>query len=76
MRPFKLIPSEPFSFYFLFCYLLTRHFFQDAVHHYDEYGLANIQNEPPEILEIHEEEIAFVQSWLKDWNAEHGVTDD
>ncbi|KAF9566070.1 peptidase S28 [Agrocybe pediades] len=45
----------------------------NAVHHYDEYGLANIQDEPPEILKIHQEEIAFVQSWLHDWNVERGI---
>ena len=39
-----------------------------AVHHYDEYGLADISQEPPEILQIHEETIAFVTEWLKEWN--------
>ncbi|KDQ62701.1 hypothetical protein JAAARDRAFT_121424 [Jaapia argillacea MUCL 33604] len=41
----------------------------NAVHHYDEYGLADIQNEPAEILKIHEEMIAFVQEWMEDWHA-------
>ncbi|KAH9480734.1 putative extracellular serine carboxypeptidase [Psilocybe cubensis] len=48
----------------------------NAVHHYDEYGLANIFQEPPEIRKIHAEMISFVTSWLKDWNKEHGVQDD
>ncbi|KAF8810219.1 peptidase S28 [Phlegmacium glaucopus] len=45
----------------------------DAVHHYDEYGLANIFDEPPQIRKIHAEMITFVNSWLKDWNIEHGI---
>lgn len=40
----------------------------DGVHHYDEYGLANINDEPPEILKIHKEMIHFVKEWLKDWD--------
>lgn len=42
----------------------------DGVHHYDEYGLADIEDEPPEILKIHKEMIYFVQEWLKDWEGE------
>ncbi|KAK0243912.1 serine carboxypeptidase S28-domain-containing protein [Armillaria nabsnona] len=38
-----------------------------AVHHYDEYGLKNLSDEPPEIRKIHGEMIAFVMEWLKDW---------
>ncbi|KAG7088068.1 hypothetical protein E1B28_012099 [Marasmius oreades] len=38
-----------------------------AVHHWDENGLANINDEPPEILKIHQETIAFVKEWLKDF---------
>ncbi|KAJ7213888.1 serine carboxypeptidase S28-domain-containing protein [Mycena pura] len=38
-----------------------------AVHHYDEYGLADLADEPPEIRKIHEEMIFFVKKWLKDW---------
>ncbi|GLB38681.1 putative peptidase S28 [Lyophyllum shimeji] len=38
-----------------------------AVHHWDEYGLANLADEPPEILKIHMEMIHFVTEWLKDW---------
>ncbi|KAF4617719.1 hypothetical protein D9613_006175 [Agrocybe pediades] len=45
----------------------------NGVHHYDEYGLANILEEPAEIRKIHAEMIFFVNSWLRDWNAEHGV---
>ncbi|KIM40869.1 hypothetical protein M413DRAFT_445651 [Hebeloma cylindrosporum] len=45
----------------------------DGVHHYDEYGLANLLEEPPEIRKIHAEMIHFVNSWLSDWNVEHGV---
>jgi len=45
----------------------------NGVHHYDEYGLKNILDEPPEIRKIHAEMITFVSSWLKDWNVEHGI---
>ncbi|KAI0059615.1 peptidase S28 [Artomyces pyxidatus] len=38
-----------------------------AVHHWDENGLANHSAEPPEIKAIHEQEVAFVQTWLKDF---------
>ncbi|KAL0945264.1 hypothetical protein HGRIS_000775 [Hohenbuehelia grisea] len=38
-----------------------------GVHHYDEYGLADIFQEPPQILQIHSEMIIFVQQWLEDW---------
>ncbi|KAJ6611408.1 serine carboxypeptidase S28-domain-containing protein [Mycena sp. CBHHK59/15] len=40
-----------------------------GVHHYDEWGLLNLADEPPEIREIHEEMIFFVKEWLKDWKA-------
>jgi len=43
----------------------------DAVHHYDEWGLKNILEEPPEIRSIHAEMIHFVTAWLKHWIAEH-----
>ncbi|EPQ50969.1 peptidase S28 [Gloeophyllum trabeum ATCC 11539] len=39
----------------------------DAVHHYDEYGLRDITQEPPEIMKVHLEMIDFVTEWLKDW---------
>ncbi|KAF8895639.1 serine carboxypeptidase S28-domain-containing protein [Infundibulicybe gibba] len=38
-----------------------------GVHHYDEYGLPNIFDEPPQIRKIHGEMILFVTEWLKDW---------
>ncbi|KAJ7080507.1 serine carboxypeptidase S28-domain-containing protein [Mycena epipterygia] len=40
-----------------------------GVHHYDEWGLLNLADEPPEIRKIHEEMIFFVGEWLKDWKA-------
>ncbi|KAJ7143549.1 serine carboxypeptidase S28-domain-containing protein, partial [Mycena crocata] len=40
-----------------------------GVHHYDEWGLLNLADEPPEIRKIHEEMIHFVREWLKDWKA-------
>ncbi|THH11148.1 hypothetical protein EW145_g846 [Phellinidium pouzarii] len=40
----------------------------NGVHHYDENGLLNINDEPFEILNIHKEMIAFVKEWLKDWD--------
>ena len=42
----------------------------DGVHHYDEYGLRDITQEPPEILKIHQEMIEFVTAWLDDWKVE------
>ncbi|KAF9061459.1 serine carboxypeptidase S28-domain-containing protein [Rhodocollybia butyracea] len=45
----------------------------NGVHHYDEYGLRNSADEPPEIRQIHEEMIAFLQSWLKDWKEDKEV---
>lgn len=47
----------------------------DGVHHYDEFGLANLLEEPAEIRKIHAEMISFVISWLKDWDTEHGIND-
>ncbi|KAF8557400.1 peptidase S28 [Imleria badia] len=41
----------------------------DGVHHYDEYGLRNTDDEPPEIQQIHYEMIEFVREWLKDFKA-------
>ncbi|EIN12709.1 peptidase S28 [Punctularia strigosozonata HHB-11173 SS5] len=38
-----------------------------GVHHYDEFGLRNIEEEPAEILKIHREMIRFVTAWLNDW---------
>jgi len=42
-----------------------------GVHHYDEYGLRNIVDEPPEIRQIHGEMIVFVMEWLKDTKVSH-----
>lgn len=39
----------------------------EAVHHYDENGLADHSQEPPQIQAIHEQEIEFVKAWLKDF---------
>ncbi|KAF8228544.1 peptidase S28 [Tricholoma matsutake] len=39
----------------------------NAVHHWDENGLQNILNEPPDIRKIHGDTIHFVNEWLKDW---------
>ena len=41
----------------------------DGVHHYDEYGLRDINDEPQEIRQIHYEMIEFVREWLKDFKA-------
>ncbi|KAI0062858.1 peptidase S28 [Artomyces pyxidatus] len=38
-----------------------------GVHHWDENGLRNSTAEPQEIRLIHEQEVAFVQAWLKDF---------
>lgn len=38
-----------------------------GVHHWDENGLANLEDEPLEIQKIHNEMIEFVKSWLGDW---------
>ncbi|KAF8625947.1 hypothetical protein AX17_006673 [Amanita inopinata Kibby_2008] len=48
----------------------------NAVHHYDEYGLRNMSDEPAEIRIIHEEIIDFVLEWLKDWKAPNTTTRD
>ncbi|KJA23225.1 hypothetical protein HYPSUDRAFT_137830 [Hypholoma sublateritium FD-334 SS-4] len=45
----------------------------NGVHHYDEFGLANLLEEPAEIRKIHAEMISFVISWLKDWDTVHGI---
>ena len=39
----------------------------DAVHHYDENGLANHTAEPANIRTIHQQEVEFVTVWLKDF---------
>lgn len=40
----------------------------DAVHHWDENGLQDHSQEPPEIQKIHGEAVKFVQTWLEDFN--------
>ncbi|EIW81201.1 peptidase S28 [Coniophora puteana RWD-64-598 SS2] len=40
----------------------------NGVHHYDEYGLKSLENEPPEIRQIHGEMIAFVMEWLNNFD--------
>lgn len=37
----------------------------DGVHHYDEHGLPNINDEPAAIQQIHRDEIEIVREWLK-----------
>ena len=41
----------------------------DGVHHWDENGLADPSKEPAFIQTIHQQEIAFVKAWLKDFKA-------
>ncbi|KAG1758024.1 serine carboxypeptidase S28-domain-containing protein [Suillus lakei] len=41
----------------------------NAVHHYDEYGLKNMGDEPVQIRKIHGEMIVFVMEWLKGFKA-------
>lgn len=65
LRPFKLIPSALVVQYFSTSSKLIA--LPDGVHHYDEYGLRDIQDEPPEIRKIHGEMSVFVLEWLKAW---------
>ncbi|KAL7421306.1 Serine carboxypeptidase S28 [Cryptotrichosporon argae] len=51
------------------------HVIYDAIHHYDENGLASHEREPPRIRRIHELEIDFVRAWLEDWAAERTARD-
>ncbi|KAF9643255.1 peptidase S28 [Thelephora ganbajun] len=39
----------------------------NGVHHWDENGLRDHNQEPPEIQKIHREIVEFVQAWLKDF---------
>lgn len=66
LRPFKLIPGMHCAF---FVHPLLTIWHTGAVHHWDEYGLLNSSAEPPEIQQIHSEEINFVTEWLKEWKA-------
>ncbi|KAJ7018968.1 peptidase S28 [Mycena alexandri] len=43
----------------------------NAVHHYDENGLADHSQEPPEIQAIHQQEVDFVKGWLADFKQKH-----
>ncbi|EGN98555.1 hypothetical protein SERLA73DRAFT_183618 [Serpula lacrymans var. lacrymans S7.3] len=43
----------------------------NGVHHYDEYGLRDLEDEPAEIRKIHGEMIVFVLEWLKTFKASH-----
>lgn len=43
--------------------------FTDGVHHFDENGLKNPEDEPPHIQKIHREIVEFVTEWLKDWKS-------
>jgi hypothetical protein len=38
-----------------------------GVHHWDENGLQDPNQEPPEIQKIHRETVDFVQAWLKEF---------
>ncbi|KAF8586289.1 peptidase S28 [Ramaria rubella] len=38
-----------------------------GVHHWDENGLRDSEQEPADIQKIHGEEVEFVKAWLKDW---------
>ena len=49
------------------------YFYIEGIHHYDSIALKNPLDEPPQIQKIHKEIIAFVKSWLEDWDDEHGV---
>ncbi|KAJ7213797.1 peptidase S28 [Mycena rebaudengoi] len=43
----------------------------NAVHHYDENGLADHSQEPPEIQAIHQQEVDFVKGWLADFKSKY-----
>ena len=40
-----------------------------SVHHWDENGRSDLQEEPSQIQMIHSEMVTFVVSWLEDWTA-------
>lgn len=66
------LSNDPLPFPFIPCSFLssTRNFQKsmvDGVHHWDENGLPDPQQEPPEIQKIHREMVEFVQVWLKDF---------
>ena len=41
----------------------------DAIHHYDENGLADHSKEPKRIRKIHEFEKEFIKSWIEEFHA-------
>ncbi|KAJ6543735.1 hypothetical protein DFH09DRAFT_928332 [Mycena vulgaris] len=43
----------------------------NAVHHYDENGLADHSQEPPEIQAIHQQEVEIAKGWVVDFKKEH-----
>lgn len=65
--PYFLTPSLPIHFSPFLSSDQPNPNHTDAVHHYDENGLANHSAEPPEIQAIHEQEVEFVKAWLEDW---------
>jgi hypothetical protein len=40
---------------------------KDAVHHFDENGLKDPSEEPKRIRKVHQQEVEFVQSWVREW---------
>jgi hypothetical protein len=61
-RPFKLIPGGmTFSALKSAC---TQRIWFIGVHHYDEFGLRNLEDEPPEILKIHREYVESLDSFV------------
>lgn len=68
LRPFKIIPGMFRDIVYRRSLIIL--FFAGGVHHYDEYGLRNLEDEPEEIRKIHGEMILFVMEWLKDWGSE------
>lgn len=69
LRPFKLIPGAYRSRHAERYWIDDFRFLLDGVHHFDENGLRNIEDEPPHIQKIHREIVGFVTEWLKDWKA-------
>jgi hypothetical protein len=72
-EPFKLIPSElhiekSILILLLDCFpmKLTK-VSLGGVHHHDQNGLRNPDREPLHIQAIHQEEVEFVKTWLKEW---------
>lgn len=51
------------------------HIIPRGVHHYDENGLKDHSQEPPEIRWVHDFMVDFVRSWLKEWDEQKGKDD-